>query len=64
MSSLKLITLSEWRELPSKTQGYVWYTQAELPGSELKDQVNPYLSGTCAYDDFVDGARRAIIEVQ
>jgi hypothetical protein len=50
--------------LPPKTQGYALYMQAELPGSELKGQANPYPPGSFAYDDFVEGERCAVLEVQ
>jgi hypothetical protein len=60
----QLITLSEWRELPPKTQGYAWYMQAELPGSELKEQTNPYEIGTVACHDFNNGVQIAILEAQ
>jgi hypothetical protein len=59
-----LITLSAWRELPPKTQGYALYMQAELPGSELKGQKNPYSPGTEAFHAFNNGAQVAILEAQ
>lgn len=64
MTEQRLITLSQWRELPPKTQGYAWYMQAELPGSELKAQKNPYAPGTAAYRAFEDGVFRGVLEAQ
>ena len=58
------ITLSEWRELSPKTQGYVWYMQAELPGSELKGEKNPYPEGSDAHAAFAEGVRHGVLEAQ
>lgn len=59
-----LVTLTEWKRLPPKTQGYVWYMQAELPDSELKHERNPYPSGSFAYADFEEGVRRGVLDAQ
>jgi len=59
-----LVTLREWKELPPKAQGYAWYMQAELRGSELKGQKNPYELGTKAYMAYEDGVFRATLEAQ
>lgn len=60
----ELIPLTEWRAMPPKTQGYVWYMQADLPGSELKNERNPYEVGTPAYVAFEDGVQRGILAAQ
>lgn len=60
----ELVTLSKWLRLSPQTQGYVWYMQAELPGSELKSKNNPYKAGTAAYAQFEEGVRRGILEAQ
>ena len=60
----RLITLSEWRQLPPKTQGYAWYMQAEWPGSELKGEKNPYPDGSDAHVAFEEGVRRGVLEAQ
>lgn len=59
-----LLTLVEWRLLQPLTQGYAIYMQANLPGSELKGQVNPYPLGSSEHNAFEEGIRRAVLEVQ
>jgi hypothetical protein len=64
MTANRLITLSAWRELPPKTQGYALYMQGALPGSELKDATNPYPLGSFAHANFEEGVRRGVLEAQ
>lgn len=64
MTEQRLITLSEWKELPPKTQGYAWYMQAEWPDSELKGVKNPYPEGSDAHAAFEEGVRRGVLEAQ
>jgi len=59
-----LYTLEEWQTIPPVARGYVLYMQAELPGSELKGQTNPYAAGTANHELFRTGERRAVLEVQ
>lgn len=59
-----LLTLAEWRLLQPLTQGYALYMQAAHPGSELKDQKNPYPPGSVKYNAFEEGIRRAVLEAQ
>ncbi len=61
---MKLITKEQWNRLSPKSQGYVYYLQADIPGSELKDVTNPYFAHTKQYRDFCEGERVAVLEVQ
>lgn len=61
---MKLMTKVEWDRMSPKSQGYVLYLQAELPGSELKGVNNPYFPHMKQHKDFCEGERMAILEVQ
>jgi len=61
---VKFVTRAEWDKMSPKSQGYVAYLQAELPGSELKGLVNPYFVHSKQYKDFCEGERMAVMEVQ
>lgn len=60
---INLVTLEKWETLPPKSQGYLLYMQACLPGSELKGLKNPYAQGTEAHDSFKRGEHLAVLEV-
>jgi len=49
--------------MPPKTQGYVFYMQAEWPESELKSKSNPYEKKSKEFNLFEEGEERAYIDV-
>lgn len=61
---MRLVTLEAWQSMPPRQQGAVLYLQGAWPGSELKDQKNPYPKGTPNHDLFKDGERLAVLAVQ
>jgi len=63
MDEIKLVTLEEWNKMPPKTQGYVFYMQAEWPESELKSKSNPYEKKSKEFNLFEEGEERAYIDV-
>ena len=63
MEGIKLMTFKEWEKLSPKSQGYVYYMQAECPGSELKGVSNPYNPDTTDFEDFQEGENIAYISV-
>ena len=46
MTDVKLLTLGEYHRLEPKWQGYAQYMQGAWPGSELKNERNPYMPGS------------------
>lgn len=60
---MKLVTKGQWDNLSPKSQGYIMYMQAELPGSELKGVTNPYFTHTKQHRDFYEGEQQAVIDV-
>lgn len=42
----RLTTFAEYVQLHPREQGFVVYMEAEIPGSELKNQRCPYVEGT------------------
>lgn len=59
-----LMTKKQWKAAGPRTQGYILYMQAELPGSELAGLSNPYREGTEQYEEFRKGEMAAVLEVQ
>lgn len=60
----RLITLAEWQTLTPRQRGYVQYWQGEQPGSQLKDEVNPYEAGSKQWEDYEAGQREAVLDAQ
>lgn len=63
MNAPKLTTAEEYGKMPPLQQGYVHYMQAAWPGSELAELSNPYPVSTPAYEEWLNGQQRAILEV-
>jgi hypothetical protein len=60
----KLISLDAWQKMGPFQQGYLLYTQASWPTSELANELNPYAEGTPAWTEFRHGERRAMLAAQ
>lgn len=61
---MTLISKKEFELLTPFEQGFVIYMQAEHKGSELKDIKCPYPVSTPNYEEFVNGERMAVLQVQ
>ena len=64
MPPLKLVTKAQWDKMAPRTQGYVNYCQAMLPGSELKDVACPYPKGSQEAKDYAAGEFTAMLDAQ
>lgn len=60
----ELVTLKEWQGMKPRAQGFVFYMQADWPGSELKGAANPYAEGTGEYAEFCTGEQMGVLEAQ
>lgn len=59
-----LVTLKEYKQMTPFEQGYAVYMQAAYHGSELKDERNPYTTGTASWRSWNLGNERAMIAAQ
>ena len=57
----RLVTLEEWLAEAPFRQGYLLYMQEDWPGSELREQKNPYDEGTSPWKKFREGAHAAML---
>jgi hypothetical protein len=64
MPPIKLLTKERWDQLSPRTQGYNYYMQASLPGSELRDAVCPYPQGSKKAREYAAGEFTAMLDVQ
>ncbi len=64
MKDKPLETLARWKMRSPRQQGYLLYMQAHWPGSELRDQRNPYVRHTPEHTAFVAGETAAVLEAQ
>lgn len=64
MPPARLTTKSEWDTFNPKTQGYIVYCQAMLPGSELKDLKCPYALGSPEAKEYAAGEFTAMMDSQ
>lgn len=64
MTAPRLLTLTAWRKLHPREQGYVLYMQASWPGSELAGQSCPYREGSPEHEQWKRGERQAVLDAQ
>jgi hypothetical protein len=55
MEHYELVTLEKYWHLDPAVQGYMAGLQSTKPGSELKDETNPYPMGTSDFELWARG---------
>jgi len=59
-----LITKAEYDTLTPSEKGYIVYWQGSRPGSELKDEKNPYPEGSPEHAEWLRGEGIAVQNAQ